>query len=148
MELLVHKPVMVPAVTPKSNKCENPAVRKPVRRLAIVGILAGIGWAAWRTYEKSRTQTGLDWEAQPFPYPPKAVSAPPKAVAKPAATATAPAWVEPDGETCPRGYPVKAKVKSGIFHVPGGRNYDRTVPDRCYADAGAATADGLRAAKA
>lgn len=145
MELLVHKPVMVPAVTPKSNKCENLAVRKPVRRLAIAGILAGIGWAAWRTYEKSRAQTGLDWEAQPFPYPPKAVSALP---ATSTAVTTSPSWVEPDGEDCPLGYPIKAKVKSGIFHVPGGRNYDRTVPDRCYVDNAAAKADGLRAAKA
>jgi hypothetical protein len=43
---------------------------------------------------------------------------------------------------------VKGKLASGIFHVPGGANYDRTRPDRCYADAGAAEADGLRASKA
>jgi hypothetical protein len=115
-------------------------MRKPLRRLAFAGLLAGIGWAAWRTYEKARSQTGLDWESQPFPYPPQAV---------PTSTlATAPAWVDPEGDGCPDGYPVKAKLASGIFHSPGGRNYERTVPDRCYASADAALADGLRAAKA
>jgi hypothetical protein len=49
---------------------------------------------------------------------------------------------------CPPGYPVKANDNSGIFHVPGGRFYDRTVPERCYADAADAVADGYRAAKA
>jgi hypothetical protein len=39
---------------------------------------------------------------------------------------------------------VKAKLSSGIFHVPGGQNYDRTHADRCYVDEGAASSDGLR----
>ena len=57
-------------------------------------------------------------------------------------------WVEPvDGE-CPEGYPIKANDNSGIFHVPGGRFYGRTVPERCYATAEGAIADGYRAAKA
>ncbi len=58
------------------------------------------------------------------------------------------AWVEPtaDGGN-PDGYPIKAKMSSKIFHAPGQLNYDRTTPDRCYSDAAAAEADGLRAAK-
>ena len=57
-------------------------------------------------------------------------------------------WVEPvDGE-CPDGYPIKANANSGIYHVPGGRFYGRTVPERCYARAEDAEADGYRAAKA
>ncbi len=57
-------------------------------------------------------------------------------------------WVEPtaDGE-CPEGFAIKAKLSSKIFHAPGQLNYDRTTPDRCYASAEAAEADGLRAAK-
>jgi hypothetical protein len=67
-------------------------------------------------------------------------------VEPPAETARA-AWVPPvDGE-CPPGYPVKAKHGSTVFHVPGGASYERTRPDRCYRDAAAAEADGLRAAK-
>lgn len=57
------------------------------------------------------------------------------------------AWVEPDGEVCPTTHPVKAKLASKIFHVPGGLSYERTRPDRCYRDEAAAEADGLRRAK-
>jgi hypothetical protein len=57
------------------------------------------------------------------------------------------AWVEPHEEHCPPGYPIKAKVKSGIYHLPGMTAYERTRPDRCYADEAAAQADGLRKAK-
>ena len=57
-------------------------------------------------------------------------------------------WVEPDAEGgCPDGFPIKAKMSSKIFHSPGQLNYDRTTPDRCYVDAAAAEADGLRPAK-
>jgi hypothetical protein len=56
-------------------------------------------------------------------------------------------WVEPVGDVCPTTHPVKGKLVSKIFHVPGGLSYDRTKPDRCYRDAAAAEADGLRPAK-
>ena len=56
-------------------------------------------------------------------------------------------WVEPTGAVCPTSHPVKAKLSSKIFHVPGSASYDRTNPDRCYVDAAAAEADGLRPAK-
>jgi hypothetical protein len=59
-----------------------------------------------------------------------------------------PTWVPPTDGQCPDGYPIKANDNSGIFHSPGGRFYDRTVPERCYANAEAAAADGYRAAKA
>jgi hypothetical protein len=54
------------------------------------------------------------------------------------------AWVPPDDGSCPASHPVKAKVESGIFHLPGSVHYTRTRPDRCYRDAAAAEADGLR----
>ena len=57
-------------------------------------------------------------------------------------------WAEPADGSCPPGFPVKVKVSSGIFHVPGGRFYERTSPDRCYATPAAAEADGYRPAKA
>lgn len=56
-------------------------------------------------------------------------------------------WVEPEGDVCPTSHPVKAKLASKIFHLPGGLSYARTRPDRCYLNAGAAEADGLRPAK-
>ena len=59
-----------------------------------------------------------------------------------------PRWVPPVDGACPDGFPVKANDRSKIFHVPGGRSYDRTIPERCYADPESAAADGYRAAKA
>lgn len=82
---------------------------------------------------------------------PKQAAQPPakaaKAAKKPAARKPAKAWVEPSGEVCPTSHPVKAKLTSKIFHLPGMLNYERTRPDRCYRDAEAAEGDGLRAAK-
>ena len=49
--------------------------------------------------------------------------------------------------SCPITYPVKGKLASGIYHLPGSGHYERTRPDRCYKDPAAAEADGLRAAK-
>lgn len=58
------------------------------------------------------------------------------------------AWMPPNEDgSCPDGYPLKANDASMIFHAPGQMSYDRTVPERCYADAEAAVADGYRAAK-
>lgn len=57
-------------------------------------------------------------------------------------------WVAPnDDGSCPDGFPIKANDNSGIYHVPGGRFYDRTVPERCYARTDDCEADGYRAAK-
>jgi len=52
-----------------------------------------------------------------------------------------------DDGSVPPSHPIKAKDSSKIFHVPGGRFYDRTKPERCYATAAAATADGYRPSK-
>ncbi len=56
-------------------------------------------------------------------------------------------WTEPEDGECPASRPVKAKLSSGVFHLPGMMHYDRTNADRCYPDAAAAEADGLRQAK-
>ncbi|HUC31765.1 MAG TPA: hypothetical protein VMS14_00085 [Ilumatobacteraceae bacterium] len=69
-------------------------------------------------------------------------------VETPDSGASPPKFVAPEGEACPAGYPVKANERSMIFHVPGGRFYERTIPERCYATAEDAEADGYRRAKA
>ncbi len=62
--------------------------------------------------------------------------------------APATTWVPAAGDdVVPDGFPVKVKVSSGIFHVPGGRFYERTKADRWYATTGAAEADGYRRSK-
>ena len=58
------------------------------------------------------------------------------------------AWVEPVGDVCPTSHPVKAKLASKIFHLPGMlelRPHRR--PTAATATRGSAEADGLRAAK-
>ncbi len=57
------------------------------------------------------------------------------------------AWVDPTEAQCPVTHPVKGNASSGIYHVPGSRFYDMTIPERCYRDAAAAEADGMRAPK-
>jgi hypothetical protein len=102
----------------------------------------------------------VDGAAPPAPTPaPAPPTAPPAtAAAEPAATRAASikrtrikkpaqAWVEAQEGACPTSHPVKAKLSSGIFHLPGMFAYDRTKADRCYATPDAAEADGLTRAK-
>lgn len=56
-------------------------------------------------------------------------------------------WVAPEGSDCPATHPVKAKLASMLYHLPGMAAYNRTRPDRCYVDAAAAEADGFIRAK-
>ena len=58
-----------------------------------------------------------------------------------------PDWVHPVDGSCPVTHPVKGNANSKIYHLPGGRFYDSTVPERCYRDPQAAEADGMRASK-
>jgi hypothetical protein len=87
-------------------------------------------------------------EAEPAAGPPEWPPWPDAPTTTPPAPITsAPAWVEATDDEAPAGYPIKLKVSSGIFHVPGGRFYERTNPDRWYATADAAIADGYRQSK-
>ena len=144
-----------------------------LRRMFWLALLGGAGYAgvaAWR--RRGGDTAAPEWPPleSPVDSTTDAVAAAvPSAGAPPAATAagftdrqaddtpnptpnpagsTSPSWVEPSDGACPVGYPIKANDNSGIFHVPGGRFYDRTRPERCYADAHDAEADGYRRAKA
>ncbi len=72
---------------------------------------------------------------------------PAKKATKKAATPPAPMWVVAEGAVCPPTHPVKAKLASRLFHLPGMFAYDRTKPDRCYLDAPTAVEDGFTSAK-
>ncbi len=53
-----------------------------------------------------------------------------------------------DGTAAVRdGYPIKGNGRSGIYHVPGGFAYDRTVASICFRSVEAAQAAGFRASK-
>ncbi|MEN5075014.1 hypothetical protein ABE437_14435 [Isoptericola cucumis] len=47
---------------------------------------------------------------------------------------------------CPKWAPVKGN-QSGIYHVPGGRYYKKTTPERCFTTASAARKAGYRASR-
>src|SRR5262245_38430854 len=119
-----------------------------LKRLFGLGVLAGIAYTVWRAWNARVQQNASDvrWESAPFPFPPvprPATSAPSQQAKTETAVATSEqaSWVEPNGDgACPATHPIKAKVKSGIYHEPGGANYDRTKPDRCYVDAATAEA--------
>ena len=130
------------------------------KRLIRAGILGGLAYSAWRAWRRrvpAPTRDDISWDNAPFPFPPiprPSIPRPPVALASVVATSppAAEAAIEPfsdpgaDG-SCPATHPVKAKLASGIYHLPGSGNYERTKPDRCYVDGAAAEADGLRAAK-
>jgi hypothetical protein len=108
--------------------------------LGLGALSAGV-YATWKLWSaRAKEVTGpTEWDNAPFPFPP---------VPRPAVTLPKRRWVEPlDDGTCPAAYPVKAKLASGIYHVEGGMNYERTNPDRCYADTDGAEQDGLRPSK-
>ena len=137
--------------------------REPMlRRLLRLGFTLGIvGAIAFLVVKALRSRTP---EIAAEPILQAVADAPPKASdawtgAQPAEPVPAPTdapmpsvgadlWIAPDSEGgCPSSHPIKAKLSSSIFHQPGGMNYERTNADRCYLDAAAAEADGLRAAK-
>ena len=145
-----------------------------LRRMFWLAMLGGAGYAGWTTWQRragdsptaapewppldppstTRTDSGTaDSVAAAVPSagpPPTTGFAELPVDDSPAPTSSpaSPAWVAPVDGACPDGYPIKANDNSGIFHVPGGRFYERTAPERCYADADAAEADGYRRAKA
>ena len=125
-----------------------------IRRVTLLVILLAVGAAV-----VARLRAAKPTDAPSPSWPPFDRAETTSTVTEPAArpfVATTPApaqpeqarWVAPVDGACPDGYPIKANDNSGIFHVPGGRFYARTVPERCYAVAAEALADGYRQAKA
>jgi hypothetical protein len=116
-----------------------------LRRTALLTLLAlGVGAAvAWW-----RGQSATPTPAQPPQWPEWTSRADESREVAAPSIATEQPWLpgNVDGST-PESHPVKVKESSGIFHVPGGRFYDRTKPDRCYPTAAAAEADGYRRSK-
>jgi hypothetical protein len=124
-------------------------MRKGSKRLLKTGILAGLAYAGWRAWQAQTAaqHRAISWESAPFPFPPVPRPSVPDVAPRVESPSVEPS-VEPAADgACPATHPVKAKLASGIFHVPGGGNYERTKPDRCYVNTEAAEADGLRAAK-
>ena len=146
--------VMVQGTLPEGpGRAEARSRDDPARMRRFIGLLGRLiglalavvaGIATWRFLHPAPPEEIPP--ARPMVRRPDEAGATTKTVATPTEVPSA-AWVPPVDGACPPGYPVKAKHGSTVFHVPGGASYDRTRPDRCYRDAAAAEADGLRAAK-
>ena len=117
-----------------------------LRRLLVIVSTAVLvaALATWWRQRSEATSFADPPEWPPWSDAPTTATTAPDA---PAPDAPAPAWVDGSDGDPPAGYPIKLKVSSGIFHVPGGRFYERTNPDRWYATAEAAIADGYRQSK-
>jgi hypothetical protein len=141
-------------------------MRRGLTRLFGLGVVAAMLFGLWRAWS-GRTRDALgnqEWESGPFPFPPvprprpeaSRLIVPPEVEpgggpeterSGEVAVESLAAWIEPIEGACPASHPIKAKLASGIYHQPGGMNYTRTRPDRCYLDADAAERDGLRPSK-
>lgn len=111
---------------------------RTLRRLVVLSVVTAgvVAMVRWRRLEGHRHPSfaSAAWPAIELP----AVDTP---------RAVPPRWLPPVDGVPPAGYPVKANDASMIYHVPGGRFYERTRAERCYADTADAIADGYRAAK-
>ena len=120
-----------------------------IRRLFWLSVLVGGAYGGYvvSMRRKSTPAELPQWAPSPpkDPEPSKAAAMEPPAGQPETA---APRWVAPVDGVCPAGYLIKAGANSGIYHVPGGRFYERTTASRCYATVDDAVADGYRPAKA
>jgi hypothetical protein len=121
--------------------------RPPLRAVAVLALLMIVGGLAFSIVRRRRVTT----VAGPAEWPPfephLAPSADPVPAADPVAVGSADGWILPGPDGVPASHPIKVKVTSGIFHVPGGRFYERTSADRLYPSAESAEAAGYRPSK-
>jgi len=116
-----------------------------LRRSLWLLLIGAVGGGVWSWWSDRNTP----------PSPPTPPEWPPldaETATKPSptlSTADTGGWVAPDADgACPITHPIKANGNSKIFHVPTGRFYERTNPERCYPTPEAAVTDGYRQAKA
>jgi len=132
-----------------------PAAPEPtLRRIALFALLSAAIAVAIKTVRDRRSTTLVSSAAAGTPqWPPFEPRLVPPVTEPSTSSAPAPverpeSWVGPTADGVPPAdFPVKVKISSGIFHVQGGRFYDRTIADRHYASADAAEADGYRRSK-
>jgi hypothetical protein len=74
------------------------------------------------------------------------VQAAPKPAAKPTPKPVS-SSAAPRGKSCPPSHPIKGNADSGIYHVPTGAFYGRTVPEACFKTEAAAKSAGYRKSK-
>ncbi|MDQ3653935.1 MAG: hypothetical protein M3457_02500 [Chloroflexota bacterium] len=126
--------------------------KRTPRSLIIVSLVAAFGlgilFGALATRIPRRSQpkprVALAPGLSPDPEAVATLTSPPSL----SAVRSEPDSVPGDGTATARdGYPIKGNGRSGIYHVPGGFAYDRTVASICFRSVEAAQAAGFRASK-
>jgi hypothetical protein len=121
-----------------------------------LGMLAAVGLMVAKVLQRRNAETAVagapTWPPvtprRPGPTPEPARAEPIAAPAPASTPSLERAWVEPSSDgLCPQTHPIRAKLSSKIFHLPGMFAYERTHPDRCYAAEDDAVSDGFRKAK-
>ena len=119
---------------------------KRILKLAVITAIVGalVSWFRSRSSEEDENS-----EEEDLPWPPIRTTEPDSAskVVEPndGSPVEPREWLSCDESgNCPESHPIKAKDSSGLYHIPGGNIYERTIPDRCYATIEAAEADGYR----
>lgn len=155
---------MVAVGSDERHIASSPVFRRVVRLAVRVALLVALVWLARQFLKRwvegpANPASSPDWPAipsAPVVTPPRPAPAPsdasagkvPDALRRAAPTSSAKAWVRPQADgSAPPTHPVKAKVSSRIYRVPGMASYDRSTADRCYPSAEAAEADGFSKAK-
>ena len=143
----VTAPTAPASASPTPTAPAEPAPKARSRKTPPTASIAAKPANAKATVAQPAVAKAAPSPAAPSKAAPVKTASPAKAKASTKKKPLVAAWVVPEGDVCPTSHPVKGKVASKIFHLPGMLNYARTRPDRCYRDAAAAEADGLRAAK-
>ena len=119
---------------------------KRILKLAVITAVVGalVSWLRSRSSEEDENS-----EEEDLPWPPIRTTEPDSAAKGVEPNDGSPVepreWLSCDESgNCPESHPIKAKDSSGLYHIPGGNIYERTIPDRCYATIEAAEADGYR----
>ena len=125
--------------------------------------LHALACAGTITFQVAQQAIAKDWEAAylqyvgPLPGGAKTGSKTPAARVSPATIPAAPvtrpagtaASATPVSGSCPAAAPIKGHVSSGgrIYHLPGDRYYNRTIPEACFASEADAQGAGFRASR-
>ena len=119
---------------------------KRILKLAVITAIVGalVSWFRSRSSEEDENS-----EEEDLPWPPIRTNEPESTSTVVEPNDGSPVepreWLSCDESgNCPESHPIKAKDSSGLYHIPGGNIYERTIPDRCYATLEAAEADGYR----
>lgn len=144
-EPVASDPVPTTTSAPATDRAPGPE-RSPARRVPTPGLPARTRVDTAHLDEVRQRLASINVDR-----PPGRATPPPAAGAAPTRarrSRRAERWQEPlGGGACHESHPIKVKLRSGLFHLPGTFAYERARADRCYGSAADAEADGFHRSK-